>query len=389
MGDQPPPWLAAMIKLQTDSLTAVIDKHLSSVHGPDQPNSPPKKRTRKSVTAVPPSISDSHPHESDSDDDFEKRFGHLIGTGDDADVSRDGRHREDDAPEDCHEDDLEYSGDKVRHSDEHQSGDLSDDNASIDVDIVKVLQKVPNWDTSSSITKFITDSADTPLPDEYLKNLDDEHVPVEKLQSYFVPPSMPRRLYRSIAKMKSKGAFKTERAMFAAQSELFIIAKPLLSAFIKLRPLGDQVSEARRLLSISIHGIFSVSLKLSVARRENVRFLFKEALADVLYTYAPRHCSLFGGDSFNSQVEKATSESKVDLSWPKTRPSVSYQPFRNQGFRTRGSARYYQDRQGQRGRRGGFRNKGYNNNYNGGYNPNNKKSGQQKSKKDSAGTKNQ
>ena len=394
MGDQPPPWLEAMLRRQTDSLTAVIDKHLSSLHGPDQPGSPPKKRTKKSVTTVPPPLSDSHPHESDSDDDFEKRFGHLIGTGDDADVARDGRHHEEDSPDDSNEEDHEGFKDKdtrkgdIRKED-RQSGDVSDDNASVDEDIVTVLKKVPNWDTSSSITKFIMDSADAPLPGEFLKTLDEEHVPVEKLQSYFVPPAMPRRLYRAIARMKSKGAFKTERAMFAAQSELFIIAKPLLSAFIKLRPLGDQVSEARSLLSISMHGIFSVSLGLSTARRENVRFLFKEALADVLYTYAPSHCSMFGGDSFNSQVEKATKESKVDLSWPKSRPSVPYQPFRSQGFRTRGTARYYQDRQAQRGRRGGYRNRGYYNNNNDGYNPNNKKTGQQKSKKAAAGAKNQ
>ena len=118
-----------------------------------------------------------------------------------------------------------------------------------------------------------------------------------------------------------------------------------------------------------------------------MRFLFKEALADVLYTFAPRYCSLFGGDSFNSQVEKASKESKVDLSWPRARPSVPYQPFRSQGFRTRGTARFYQDRQTQRGRRGGYRNRGYYN-YDG-YNPNYRKSGQQKSKKAAAGSKNQ
>ena len=388
MGDQPPPWLEVLLQRQTESITSVIDRHLSSIHGPDQPKSPPKKKTKKSGIAAPPPIPDSHPHDSDSDDDFERRFGHLIGTGSDADVTRDGRHRED-SPEDYQEEDHEDSQDKDHHREDRESGNISDDNASVDDDLVKVLQKVPNWDTSSSITKFIMESADAPLPDVFLKDLDEEHVPVERLQKYFVPPSMPRRLYRAIARMKSKGAFKTEKAIFAAQTELFIIAKPLLSAFMKLRPIRDQVSEASSLLSISLHGIFSVSLKLSIARKENVRFLFKEALADVLYTYAPSHCSIFGGDSFSSQVEKATKESKVDLSWSKARPTVPYQPFRNQGFRTRGTARYYQDRQAQRGRRGGYRNRGYYNN-NDNYNPNyNRKSGQQKSKKAAAAGKNQ
>ena len=138
------------------------------------------------------------------------------------------------------------------------------------------------------------------MPDEFLKKLNEEYVPNAKLQEYFEPPKLPTRLWKAIVRMKSKGALKTEKGMFAAQAELFVIAKPLLAAFIKLRHLGSQVSEACELLSISLHGIFSVSLKISRARRENVRFLFKDELADVLYTYCPCYCSLFDGDSFNS-----------------------------------------------------------------------------------------
>ena len=118
-------------------------------------------------------------------------------------------------------------------------------------------------------------------------------------------------------------------------------------------------------------------MKLSRARRENVRFLFKEVLGDALYKFAPRYCSLFGGDGFNSQVEKAAKEAKIDISWSKNRPSVPYQPFRNQGyqgFRYSGSAGQYFHQQ--RGRRGGNRSRG------GGYRGNNK-SGYQKSKRGS------
>ena len=120
----------------------------------------------------------------------------------------------------------------------------------------------------------------------------------------------------------------------------------------------------------------SVSLKLSRARRENVRFLFKEQLADVLYNYAPRHCSIFGGDGFGSQVEKAAKEAKLDIAWSKSRPSAPYQPFRYpgyQGFRYNGGASQYFHNQ--RGRRGGNRSRGS------GYRGN--KSGSQKSKKGS------
>ena len=396
MGDQPPAWMKEFLQHQTATLTAVLDRHLSS-RGSEQPESPPRKKSRKSRKSndkKPPSSPASHPRDADSDAEFDRRFGHLIGTGDDNDVALDGRHRqEDSADEDNQEDsedvrdDQEDSRQEDNRREDRRPGSDSEDDVSVDGDIVRILKKVPNWDTSSSVTRFIEESADDPLPDEFLKELNDEYVPNEKLQSYFLPPKLPSRLWKAICRMKSKGALKTEKGMFAAQAELFIIAKPLLAAFIKLRHLGKQVSEARELMCISLHGIFSVSLKISRARRENVRFLFKDALAEVLYTYSPRYCSMFGGESFNSQVEKATKESKVDLSWSKSRPSVPYQTFRNQGFRTGGSSAYYH-RQTQRGRRGSSRSRGgYNNNNNRNYGY--KKSSSNKSRGGSGGGKSQ
>ena len=112
-----------------------------------------------------------------------------------------------------------------------------------------------------------------------------------------------------------------------------------------LKPLGDPVSKAREKLSISLQGLYSVSLRISRARRENVRFLFKFALAEALYAYDPTHSSLFGGTSFSSQVEKAAKEAKLDLTWSKPKPksySQSFQPFHvygQRGFQNRGRGR--------------------------------------------------
>ena len=79
--------------------------------------------------------------------------------------------------------------------------------------------------------------------------------------------------------------------------------------------------------------LVSSSLDISKARRENVRFLSKMAVADVMYEYEPSHVSLFGGKSFVSQIEKASKEAKLDLSWGK---KDSQQPFRPlQGFQAR------------------------------------------------------
>ena len=124
-------------------------------------------------------------------------------------------------------------------------------------------------------------------------------------------------------------------------------------------------------MSISLHGIFSVSLQISHARRCNIRFLFKEALADTLFSNEPNHTSLFGGTDFATQVEKAAKEAKLDLSWSKSK--AFKQPFRKPGFGFQGSnnaAKYFYQRSNrQQPQRKSLPNYN-NNNYN--YNNNNK-----------------
>ena len=133
--------------------------------------------------------------------------------------------------------------------------------------------------------------------------------------------------------MRGKNALRNEEALYSAQTEIFIVTKPIIEALKELKPLGPQVSKSRELLSISLHGYFSVSLKISKARRSNVHFLFKEALAEVLYTYPPNHVSLFGGVDFSSQIEKAAKEAKLDLSWSaKPKKKQPFRPQNSKGF---------------------------------------------------------
>ena len=200
-----------------------------------------------------------------------------------------------------------------------------------------------------------------------LKQISDTYIPNESIQEFFSPPKMPHRLYKSMSRMKRKNTIKTEQTLYSAQSEIFMVSKPLITALVELKPLGSQVSKARELMSISLQGLYSVSLKISKARRENVRFLFKEALAEVLYTYAPNHVSIFGGDSFSSQIELAAKEAKLDLSWSSYKPKKKL-PFRKTAHQGFGNQRYNNQRQGfQQPRRK------YNNNNNTNKNTNSKK----------------
>lgn len=325
-----PPWVGQL----TASLSDVLTQQLASILKPAEPLDPPLKKAKASGGGPsPPSDTSSLPPADNDDDDFDRRFGHLIGL----DVN-------DEPPLDGASD-----GDHLRGS--HRIlGDSSDED-SVDDDLVQVLNQVPNWDTGSSIRNFISNNIDRPLPDDMIKQLNEDYVPSETMQEYFSPPKMPPRLFKAISHLKSKGALRTEKTLFNAQSELFVVAKPLLAALIELKPLGSSVSKARELMSVSLHGMYSVSLRISKARRENVRFLFKEALSEVLYSYEPTHSSLYGGDSFSSQVEKAAKEAKIDLSWSASKTKGSGRPpFRRygsqpQGFQYSGGARKYFSRQ--------------------------------------------
>ena len=290
---------------------------------------PPAKRqkTQGGATAPHPSPNPSRVNDYDPDDDFDARFGHLIGSNVNNDDPAQSDHSEPlDNPLD---DTLEQAGlDSV----------MSDGEESVDEALVEITDKIPNWDPYSQLKKFISKTIDRQLPEQMLNHLNDEFVPPSEMQKFFIPPIMPKRLYITISKMKSKSAIKTEKAMYNAQKELLVTVKPLLISLTELKPLGEPVKLAREKLSISIQGLFSTSLKISYARRENVRFLFKNSLADVLYGYEPNHHSLFGGSSFASQIEIAAKEAKLDLSWAKAPPKPKqFMPFRTynqsqQGF---------------------------------------------------------
>ena len=181
--------------------------------------------------------------------------------------------------------------------------------------------------------------------------------------------------------MSNKNAIATERALYKAQEQQFTIAKPLISALIDLKPFGKAVSEAREKMSITLHGIFSVSLQISHARRSNIRFLFKEALADALFSHDPNHTSLFGGTDFSSQVEKAVKEAKLDFSWSKSK--VNKQSFHKPGFSgSNNAAKYFYQRSNsrQQPQRKPFPNYNNNNNYNYNNNNSNKRNFNQKTR---------
>ena len=322
-----PKWLEAILNKQKEDIISALSKN---------PN-PPKKRKHdqeeeNEIIEEEEEVEEEDIEEKeDSEDEFDRKYGHLIGP----------------------------SSEATKTKAHPSSTDPNDSEASVDEDLIDISDHVPNWDTSSSLKKFIKANIDRPLSEEILKQINEDFTPEEAVTDFFKPPDMPSKLLRPMKKLQSKGAISTERALFNAQKQLFTASKPLVSALTELKPLGDSVKKARELLSISLRGIYSVSLKMSHARRENARFLIKNSsLAETLYSYPPTHDQLFGGNNFSSQLEKAVKESKIDLSWNK--PKKTFPHSQNyQGFLqySKGAGKY-------------FRKPNYNNNNNIKYNNN-------------------
>ena len=325
---------------------------------PNDQQYPPSKIPKTDNGSLPPKAHGPPSHNED-DDEFDRRFGHLSNSNLDDNDNEENNDGNDIGNDNDNDDDENIGTDDNNNVVEEDH----DDSESIDGDLVEILEKVPNWETSPSIKNFIIKCVDRPLPKQMLEDLSKDYTPSELLQKYFVPPKMPPRLFKRISKMSNKNAIATERALYKAQEQQFTIAKPLISALIDSKPFGKAVSEAREKMSITLHGIFSVSLQISHARRSNIRFLFKEALADALFSHDPNHTSLFGGTDFSSQVEKAVKEAKLDFSWSKSK--VNKQSFRKPGFSgSNNAAKYFYQRSNsrQQPQRKPFPN--YNNNYN-------------------------
>ena len=72
MGDRPqcPEWMEAFLERQTDTITQVLDKHLSRFGQHESPPSPPKKKSKSdNKDSMPQDSPNSHPQDPEDDDD--------------------------------------------------------------------------------------------------------------------------------------------------------------------------------------------------------------------------------------------------------------------------------------------------------------------------------
>ena len=187
--EEPPSWFKNFFNLESQEPSADSSNAFDAkCPKPSGSNPQPQKKSRPSC-------------HSDSDDDFDNRFGHLF------------EHNVCDSKEE-QDHDIEDSSPDLSNNDLNNNEVHSEGEESVDDDLIEVLNKVPNWSASSSIRKFIAKTIDRPLPEEMIKTLNEDYIPSPDLEEFFTPPKMPKRLYRAISRMKSKCALKTAKHLF-------------------------------------------------------------------------------------------------------------------------------------------------------------------------------
>ena len=132
----------ASMSTLTEKLTHIFEEESDNQDDASSSNPPPAKRPKP--TAVPLQMS-SPPCLSDSEDEFDRRFGHLFGADLDEDESEVHENNTDNLLKNC----FGESEDENNNLEE-----VSDGEESIDNDLMQLLDKTPNWDTSSSIRKI-------------------------------------------------------------------------------------------------------------------------------------------------------------------------------------------------------------------------------------------
>ena len=142
MSDKPPKWLNKLLDKQASTIANLLSHNLAN-NDTDEASTPQASTSKKRKHEDDNEEEDTE----DSEDEFDRKYGHLFGSNPDDSASSSK---------------TQPQGGKANAGE-----DTSDD--SDDEDLIDILDKVPNWDTSSSIKKFITKSIDRPLPEEVLK----------------------------------------------------------------------------------------------------------------------------------------------------------------------------------------------------------------------------
>ena len=193
----------------------------------------------------------------------------------------------------------------------------------IDQHLFQGYSQMPNWNPAIQVLTWFSSVNNKEVPSQVSKDLSDSLIPKVEFQPLFSPPQLPKaihdRLY-SAPKYISKIPKMVNEHLLKAQKELAIANKTFTETlsfyyseqFITIKEIIPEISEVlenhKSLLSQGMALVISASLKISKARKDALRPIFK--LPAVL-RQDPTAAQVLGTDDLATLSEKTSKEQKA------------------------------------------------------------------------------
>ena len=217
----------------------------------------------------------------------------------------------------------------VSHGDEPSGPQQASGSASagtpvdIDEDLFQAYNQLPNWNPAPDILIWMNAICDKEVPTSVTKEIFDTFVPPVDQQPLFAPPKLPQAITDkliSAPKNISKVPKMVNDHLNRAQKEMAVAYKPFIEVlsfyyseeFANLKEIVPEISKSlsshKGLLSQGLALMVSAGIKMSKARKDSLRPIFRSA---AVLRENPTASQVLGTEDLASLSERTSKEQKA------------------------------------------------------------------------------
>ena len=193
----------------------------------------------------------------------------------------------------------------------------------IDEDLFQAYNQIPNWNPAPDILNWMNAICDKEVPPSVTKDIFDSFVPSVDQQPLFAPPKLPQAItdkLSSAPKNISKVPKIVNDHLNRAQKEMAVAYKPFIEVltfyyseeFANLKEIVPEISKSlsshKCLLSQGLALMVSAGIKISKARKDSLRPIFRSA---AVLRENPTASQVLGTEDLASLSERTSKEQKA------------------------------------------------------------------------------
>ena len=193
----------------------------------------------------------------------------------------------------------------------------------IDEDLFQAYNQLPNWNPAPDILIWMNAICDKEVPTSVTKEIFDTFVPPVDQQPLFAPPKLPQAItdkLTSAPKNISKVPKMVNDHLNRAQKEMAVAYKPFIEVlsfyyseeFANLKEIVPEISKSlsshKGLLSQGLALMVSAGIKISKARKDSLRPIFRSA---AVLRENPTASQVLGTEDLASLSERTSKEQKA------------------------------------------------------------------------------